>query len=123
MTNTDSRFWGSYAMGLLNDVEVGDDVVAYLEAIDATLAPFDGRFLVHGGEAEQVEGEAAGAVVVIGFPEPDGAASWYRSAAYQGIVDLRTRHSRSQVVLLPGVDAEHRATDVLTELLPAARGR
>ncbi len=120
MTDTTARdgFWGSYAMASLHDVEVGDDIVRYLERIDATLQPYGGRFLVHGGPAEQVEGEPFGDVVVIGFPDRDGAAQWYRSSAYQAILELRTRNSRGRAALLPGVDAAHRATDVLTTPRP-----
>lgn len=39
----------SYAIARLRNVVLGPDIVAYVEAIDATLAPFAGRFLVHGG--------------------------------------------------------------------------
>lgn len=119
MTTTHDGFWGSYAMATLVDVEIGDAIIAYLERIDATLQPYGGRFLVHGGASEQVEGEPFGDVVVIGFPSPTGAADWYRSPGYQGILELRAAHSRSRVALLPGVDAGHRATDVLAALRPA----
>jgi uncharacterized protein (DUF1330 family) len=37
---------------------MGPDIVAYVEAIDATLAPFNGRFLVHGGEKTILEGDS-----------------------------------------------------------------
>ena len=107
-------------MATLVDVEVGDAIVAYLERIDATLRPFGGRFLVHGGAIEQVEGEPFGDVVVIGFPSPTGAADWYRSPGYQAILDLRAANSRSRAALLPGCDADHRATDVLVALRPPA---
>lgn len=42
----------SYAIGHLRNVEMGPDIVAYLETIDTTLAPFQGRFIIHGGEKE-----------------------------------------------------------------------
>lgn len=117
MTTTPDGSWGSYALGLLHDVQVGDAVVEYLRRIDSTLAPFGGRFLVHGGAADQVEGEAVGDVVVIGFPDATGASDWYHSAPYQAIAGLRTANSRSRVVLLPGVDRDHLATDVLAEIV------
>ena len=40
----------AYAIGCLTDVRLGPGVVAYLKGIDATLAPFSGRFLIHGGQ-------------------------------------------------------------------------
>lgn len=116
MTTPHDGFWASYAVGLLRDVQVGEDIVAYLQRIDATLEPHDGHFLVHGGAAELVEGDEVGDVVVIGFPTANGAADWYHSPAYQDIAPLRTTRSRSQVVLLPGVPSDHAATDVVAGL-------
>jgi uncharacterized protein (DUF1330 family) len=46
----------AYAVALLRAVEMGPEIVAYLEQIDATLAPFGGRFLVHGGAKTILEG-------------------------------------------------------------------
>ncbi len=103
----------SYAMAHLTDVEPGSAVQEYLERIDATLAPYDGRFLVHGGSAKVVEGEFRGDLIVIGFPAPDGAAGWYACQAYQQIVPLRAEHSQGWVVLIGAVTEPHRATDVL----------
>lgn len=40
--------------------------------------------------------------------------AWYDSQAYREIVALRTANSRSDVIVAEGVDAGHRATDVLT---------
>jgi uncharacterized protein (DUF1330 family) len=45
-----------YAVGYLRNVEMGPDIVVYLDTIDATLAPFQGRFIIHGGEKEELEG-------------------------------------------------------------------
>jgi uncharacterized protein (DUF1330 family) len=102
-----------YAIGLLQDVQMGPEIVEYLERIDATLEPYGGRFLIHGGQAEVVEGTSPGAVIVIEFPDPDRAAGWYASSAYQEILPLRTRNTRSTAFLIDGVDPDHRATDVL----------
>jgi uncharacterized protein (DUF1330 family) len=37
-------------------VTIGPAIAEYLERIDATLAPFGGRFAGHGGEVEVLEG-------------------------------------------------------------------
>ena len=102
-----------YAVGILNNVVIGQPIVTYLERIDETLAPFGGHFVVHGAEPIVKEGAHPGTVVVIEFPDVTSAAAWYDSAAYQAIVGLRTESSDSVVFLLDGVDADHRATDVL----------
>ena len=103
----------AYAVAHMRQVSMGPAVVEYLQRIDATLAPFGGRFIVHGGEVEILEGSWPGFLIVIEFPDRDRASAWYNSAAYQEIVTLRTDNSESDVVMVNGVGSEHKATDVL----------
>jgi uncharacterized protein (DUF1330 family) len=103
----------TYGVARLTDVTMGLEIVAYLEGIDATLAPFQGRFIIHGGPIERLEGDWAGDLIVIEFPDRASARAWYASAAYKAILPLRTQHSRGEVFFIDGVDADHRATDVL----------
>jgi uncharacterized protein (DUF1330 family) len=103
----------AYAIGHLRRVKMGPDIVAYLEQIDATLEPFGGRFIIHGGVPEPVEGQWEGDLIVIAFPDRDSVRAWYRSAAYQAILPLRTAHASGEVIFVDGVSADHRATDVL----------
>ena len=107
----------AFAIAHLHDVDLGPDIVTYLQRIDETLHPFGGRFRVHGARAEVLEGALDGDIVVIEFPDVTRARAWYRSPAYQAILPLRRKHSRGLVVLLDGVDDSHRATDILS---PAA---
>lgn len=104
----------SYAVAHLRDVQLGPDIVAYLQAIDATLAPFGGRFLIHGGEKELLEGTWPGDLIVIGFPDRAAARAWYASPAYQAILPLRTGNSTGDIILIDGVGDDHRATDILS---------
>ncbi|QGZ63448.1 DUF1330 domain-containing protein [Paraburkholderia acidisoli] len=103
----------TYAIGHLHHVEMGPDIVEYLEKIDATLAPFGGRFLVHGGPVESLEGAFSGDLIVIEFASRERARAWYRSSDYQAILPLRTSHSTSDVFFIDQVSMPHRATDVL----------
>ena len=104
----------AYAVAHMRQVTMGPPIVEYLERIDATLAPFDGRFVVHGGQVEVVEGTWPGHLIVIEFPDRARAHAWYHSAAYQQIVALRTDNSRSDVIVAEGIGSDHRATDVLS---------
>jgi uncharacterized protein (DUF1330 family) len=103
----------SYAVGILHDVKMGPAIVEYLERIDATLAPFDGHFIVHGGQARVLEGTTPGTLIVIEFPDRSKAEDWYDSPAYQAILPLRAANSTSTIFLIDGVDRDHLATDVL----------
>ena len=103
----------SYAVAHMRQVTMGPAVVEYLQRIDATLAPFGGRFIVHGGEVEVLEGSWPGHLIIIEFPDPGRASAWYNSGAYQEIVTLRTDNSESDVIMVDGAGSDHKATDVL----------
>uniref|UniRef100_UPI0013D2A90B DUF1330 domain-containing protein n=1 Tax=Klebsiella aerogenes TaxID=548 RepID=UPI0013D2A90B len=47
----------AYAIARLHNVRMGREIVEYLQRIDATLAPFGGRFIIHGGQVELLEGQ------------------------------------------------------------------
>ena len=104
----------AYAVAHMRRVTMGPPIVEYLERIDETLAPFGGRFIVHGGDFESLEGSWPGNLIVIEFPDRARADAWYRSAGYQEIVTLRTDNSRSDVIIAEGAGRDHRATDVLS---------
>lgn len=112
-TDRESRPRRGYAVGYLQDVRFGDDITEYAEKIDATMRPFGGRFLIHGGKPIFVEGKWPGQVIIIEFPDRDTALAWYRSDAYQEILPLRTNNSTAVVAMYDGVGPDHRATDVL----------
>lgn len=103
----------AYAIAHLHRVNMGPEIVEYLQQIDATLAPFQGRFLVHGGQPEALEGQWSGDLIVIEFPDIERARAWYDSPAYQAILPLRTEHAEGDAILAQGVSPAHKATDVL----------
>jgi uncharacterized protein (DUF1330 family) len=103
----------TYAVGHLTKINVGPDIIQYLDRIDATLVPFSGRFLIHGGEKVELEGKWEGDLILISFPTRKLAEDWYRSHAYQDILPLRLNNSEGQVFLIDSVKDSHRAPDVL----------
>ena len=103
----------AYAVALLHDVEMGPEIVAYLEGIDETLAPFGGRFIIHGGPVTALEGAWPGDLIVIEFPDRAAAQGWYASPAYKAILPLRTGHSKGVAILIDGVGEGHAAPDIL----------
>jgi uncharacterized protein (DUF1330 family) len=103
----------AYAVARLYDVTMGPEIVEYLRRIDATLAPFDGHFLIHGDPVEHLEAAWSGDLIMIAFPDKDHARRWYESSAYREIMSLRTENSKGDVILIDGVSRDHRATDIL----------
>jgi pimeloyl-ACP methyl ester carboxylesterase/uncharacterized protein (DUF1330 family) len=103
----------TFAVAHLRVVTMGQDIVSYIESIDATLRPFGGRFRVHGGEAEVLEGDWSGDLVMIEFPDRRSARAWYASPAYQAILPLRLENAAGEVILIDAVLPGHRSVDVL----------
>jgi uncharacterized protein (DUF1330 family) len=106
----------AYALAHVRSVEFGPDIVEYLEKIDATMDPFGGRFVFHGGPKDVVEGSWPGDVILIEFPDPEAVRGWWESEAYQAIKHLRTDHMVADIVLFEGLPQGHRATDSLKKL-------
>lgn len=107
----------AYAIAQLNDVRLGPEIAGYLLRIDATLEPFQGRFLIHGAEPQVVEPGWSGHIVVIAFPDMAAARGWYESAAYQAILPLRTRNSNSTAFLIEGTKDNYQAKDLVAQLM------
>ncbi|WP_431101214.1 DUF1330 domain-containing protein [Roseateles noduli] len=101
------------AIAKVQAIVVNPETIEYLQRIDATLAPYEGRFVVHGGPVERIEGDWKGDLVILEFPDRDRARGWYSSDAYREIVGLRTRNMSADVIFIDGVPLTYRATDIL----------
>jgi uncharacterized protein (DUF1330 family) len=97
----------AYALAHLYNPAPHPEVVEYLERIQDTLDPFEGRFLVHGPKVAVAEGEWPGTLVIIEFPDVERAAAWYASPGYQAILPLRTRNIDGAAILVEGVGADY----------------
>ncbi|MDI9887766.1 DUF1330 domain-containing protein [Streptomyces sp. HNM0645] len=111
----------AYAIGnLFPAARLDDEVLTYMERIQSTLDPFDGRFLVHGApERDVLEGEWPGALVIIAFPTLQAAREWYASPDYRALLPLRTRHVPGDVLLVEGVPDGYEAAATAAELRQA----
>jgi uncharacterized protein (DUF1330 family) len=93
----------AYALAHLRTPQINDEVLEYIERIQATLDPFGGRFLVHGAQVEVKEGPWPGTVVLVEFPDVERARAWYDSPAYQAILPLRTNNIEGEAIIVDGV--------------------
>jgi uncharacterized protein (DUF1330 family) len=80
-----------------------EDELAYLEQVEATVAPYGGKWLAIDAQVQVVEGAWPGSVVLMEFPDMAKAKEWYESADYQKILPRRTTHSISDLILVDGV--------------------
>ena len=93
----------AYAVAHMRQATMGPQIVEYLQRIDATLAPFGGRFLVHGGDVEVVENDWPGHLIVIEFPDRRHMRGWYNSPAYTQLRPIRQKAGISNVYILQGL--------------------
>jgi uncharacterized protein (DUF1330 family) len=109
----------AYAICNLFPTGMNEDILTYIERVQDTFAAFGGRFLVHGKEAEVVEGEWPGSIIVAEFPDMDSLKAWYASPAYQEILPLRTDHIEGKLLFVDGVAADYDAKETAAALRTA----
>lgn len=110
----------AYALAHLYETSTHPEVFEYIERIQSTMDPFDGRFIVHGVMPEDIEGHWPGTVVIIEFPDLEKARGWYTSPAYRAILPMRTDHIPGAVILVDGVGPNYDASATATKLRAAA---
>ncbi|MFC6018138.1 DUF1330 domain-containing protein [Plantactinospora solaniradicis] len=76
--------------------------LSYLEQVEATVAPYGGKWLAQ-GDATVVEGAWPGSVVLMEFPDRTAAENWYNSPEYQAILPLRVDNAISDLILVDSV--------------------
>ena len=112
----------AYAIAHLRSIDLNEEILVYLRKIDASLEPYEGRFLIHGAIPEVIEEPFPGAIVVIEFPDIERARAWYASDAYQEILPLRTRNSDSVAIVVEGTAPGYRAASFADKLVEQGVG-
>jgi uncharacterized protein (DUF1330 family) len=80
---------------------------SYRDQVAPGLERAGGRYLVRGGETHVLEGSwRPNRLVVVEFPDADGARAWWQSAAYADLKGLRGRTTRTHMVLVEGLAPE-----------------
>ncbi|MCQ9618338.1 DUF1330 domain-containing protein [Paenalcaligenes niemegkensis] len=105
----------AYAVAVIRETRFNDEVAEYLRRIDETLEPYSGKYIVHGGPYEPLEGAWSGDLVVIEFPSMVEAKGWYSSDAYAAIRALRTSNTEGDVLLVQGVKPGHKGGTSLVD--------
>jgi uncharacterized protein (DUF1330 family) len=93
---------------LISEADTITDLAAikkYGEKVPETLAPFNGHyhFVVAGGKAQGLDGEAPQGIVVIAFDSVEQARAWYDSPAYQAIKPIRQSAVKGRMFLVEGL--------------------
>ena len=93
---------------LISEADAITDLTAIKEygaKVGDTLAPFKGHyhFVVGGGKAESLDGEAPQGIVVIAFDNAEEAHAWYDSPAYQAIKPIRQSATKGRMFIVAGI--------------------
>ncbi|MCB1342411.1 MAG: DUF1330 domain-containing protein [Pseudooceanicola sp.] len=86
------------------DVADLEEYKKYIAANAAPLAEYGARFLVRGGEYEQMEGSVRKRTVVIEFDSYETALACYNSPGYQAALALRKPVSTGDMIVIKGYD-------------------
>jgi uncharacterized protein (DUF1330 family) len=90
---------------VIAEVDVTDPATfqKYAEKTPATMAPFNGHYIIRGGKTLSIEGEPPKRFVVIAFDSMERAKSWEDSPAYGAIKPIRHSSAKSRVFIAEGV--------------------
>lgn len=76
----------------------------YKKLTPATLAAYDGKFVVRGAETYSLEGDwNPQRIVVLEFPSVERAKEWWNSEIYSEAKAIRHRTATSKMLMVQGV--------------------
>lgn len=79
----------------------------YKKLTPASLLPFDGKFIVRGGESETLEGGwQPGRIVILEFPSVQKAKAWWSSEGYAPAKTIRQAASITKMIVVEGFNPQ-----------------
>jgi uncharacterized protein (DUF1330 family) len=91
---------------IIVDINVNEpkEYETYKKLTTGTLANYGGRFIVRGGQIENIEGDwQPERVVVLEFPSVEKAKAWWGSPEYAQAKAIRQRTAVTKMILVEGV--------------------
>jgi len=103
-TNAQTPLASSGPAIYVSEFEVTDaeGMKPYSAGVDATFAPYGGRYIVRGGEVISREGAPSKRIVMIEFPSMAQAQAWYDSPTYAALRPVRQKASTARVYIVQG---------------------
>ena len=81
-----------------------DQYAAYGTLAVDSVARHGGRFLVRGGEFQELEGQWAPRMIVLEFESLDAIQAWYHSEDYQACLPMRLASSKGRMIAVEGYE-------------------
>jgi uncharacterized protein (DUF1330 family) len=91
---------------IIVDVTIADPVEyeEYKKLTPGSIAAFNGKFIVRGGQTTTLEGDwQPGRIVVLEFPDMDAAKQWWSSEEYGVAKLIRQRAASTKMIVVDGV--------------------
>jgi uncharacterized protein (DUF1330 family) len=86
------------------DVHNSQEYEEYKLLTPASIAAYDGKFIVRGGSTQTLEGEwQPGRMVVLEFPSVERAKEWWASEEYAPAKEIRHRNATTKMIVVEGV--------------------
>ncbi|UCE93312.1 MAG: DUF1330 domain-containing protein [Flavobacteriaceae bacterium] len=77
---------------------------SYTLLTPATIAAYDGKFVVRGGEVSLLEGDwNPERIVLLEFPSVEKANEWWHSESYEKARKIRQKAATTKMIVLKGV--------------------
>ena len=77
---------------------------AYKKLTPASIAAFDGKFIVRGGKTIAMEGDwQPERIVVLEFPSVGRAQQWWHSEQYEKAKEIRHRSASTRMIIVEGL--------------------
>ena len=84
----------------INDAEMYEE---YKKLTPASVAAYQGKFIVRGGATETLEGDwKPGRIVVLEFPNAERARQWWDSSEYAPAKIIRQNAANTKMILVEG---------------------
>ena len=91
---------------IIADVEITEPIAMdeYVKLAGESLAPFQRKTILYGGEVKVLEGDwNPKTLVMLEFENMEQAKQWYRSPAYTRAREIRFRAASTNLILVEGV--------------------
>jgi len=86
----------------INDAEMYEE---YKKLTPASVAAYQGKFIVRGGATETLEGDwKPGRIVVLEFPNAERAKQWWDSSEYAPAKIIRQSAANTKMILVEGAN-------------------
>ncbi len=77
----------------------------YKKLTPASIAAYDGKFLIRGAKSESLEGDwSPQRVVVLEFPSAERAKQWWYSEEYTKAKAIRQRAATTKMLVVEGIE-------------------